>query len=468
MENQDQGQGLDGKKIADFFGKNIRYISAGVILIILVVVLAVTVTRSNQAKENPEQGNSTEGEQIPQGEDQEQGEPQGEEPKQDENQGTETFAEDAIPEINTLMQNYYTAYASGDVAALEAYVTPLSDAEKGYIGVMSQYVTAYENIHCYTKKGMAEGEYAVSVATDMCFEGTENKAPGLSFFYIRTNESGAYYIDNIYSPFNLERRETELDSQVEAFIKEYEAQEDVASLGVQIQQKYEEALAADETLSKIVNETIPQAMQTMSQEQPKEPSEEEGEQPKKDENQQAQDEQPKEDENEQPAEAEEPQPEENESTSETVYAVDNINIRKEAREDSEKVGSALIGESFKRTGTTEDGWSAIEYGGSKAYVKSEYLSTEKPEVPQDNTQSEENQDQGESNDGGINYVPEGKTLTLNDTMNIRKSMSEDAEKVGTAAPGDTVTVILSYKEGWTKVDWNGTTGYIRTDLLLNN
>ena len=128
----------------------------------------------------------------------------------------------------------------------------------------------------------------------------------------------------------------------------------------------------------------------------------------------------------------------------------------------------MIGESFKRTGTTEDGWSAIEYGGSKAYVKSEYLSTEKPEVPQDNGQGESNQDQGESNDGGINYVPEGKTLTLNDTMNIRKSMSEDAEKVGTAAPGDTVTVILSYKEGWTKVEWNGTTGYIRTDLLLNN
>ena len=51
---------------------------------------------------------------------------------------------------------------------------------------------------------------------------------------------------------------------------------------------------------------------------------------------------------------------------------------------------------------------------------------------------------------------------------MRVSMNESAELVGTTAVGDTITVILSYAEGWTKVEWNGTTGYIRTDLLLAN
>lgn len=459
MENQNQD--LDRKKIVDFCGKNIRYIAAGVILIILVIVLAVTVAGANKNKEGQKEENVA-GEEIP----------QDTEKDQEAENKPEEFAVDAIPEINTLMQNYYTAYASGDTAALEACVTPLTDLEKSYIGIMSQYATGYENIHCYTKKGLADGEYAVSVTSDMRFEGIENTAPGLSFFYIRTNESGAYYIDNVYSPFNLEKREVTLDSQMESFIAEYEAQEDVAKLASDTQVKYEAALTADEALNTMITQTIPQALRDGSgnpEEEAKEPSEnpEEGSQEPKDD----QTEEPKEPEGgqedgNQAPEEEQQEPEADQNTSETVYAISNINIRKEAREDSDKVGSALIGQSFTRTGTTEDGWSAIEFDGGKAYIKSEYLSTEKPEVPEGEEPQQTEENNGDN--GGVNYVPEGKTLTLNNAMNIRKSMNEDAEKVGTAAPGDTITVILSYKEGWTKVEWNGTTGYIRTDLLLNN
>ncbi len=65
-------------------------------------------------------------------------------------------------------------------------------------------------------------------------------------------------------------------------------------------------------------------------------------------------------------------------------------------------------------------------------------------------------------------MPDGKVLTATGGYNVRVSMNESAELVGTTAVGDTITVILSYAEGWTKVEWNGTTGYIRTDLLLAN
>ena len=65
-------------------------------------------------------------------------------------------------------------------------------------------------------------------------------------------------------------------------------------------------------------------------------------------------------------------------------------------------------------------------------------------------------------------MPEGKVLTASSGYNVRKSMNESAELVGTTAEGDSIKVILSYAEGWTKVEWNGQTGYIRTDLLLNN
>ncbi len=88
----------------------------------------------------------------------------------------------------------------------------------------------------------------------------------------------------------------------------------------------------------------------------------------------------------------------------------------------------------------------------------EQASSEEPkeETPQEDTTPE------------INYVPEGKVLTATNRYNVRKSMNESADLVGTTEEGDSITVVLSYAEGWTKVEWNGQTGYIRTDLLLNN
>ena len=89
----------------------------------------------------------------------------------------------------------------------------------------------------------------------------------------------------------------------------------------------------------------------------------------------------------------------------------------------------------------------------------------------DGSADDGNTDDGNSDDGnssGLNYVPEGTVMTANDGYNVRISMDETSELVGTTAVGDSITIILSYAEGWTKVEWNGTTGYIRTDLLLNN
>ena len=98
---------------------------------------------------------------------------------------------------------------------------------------------------------------------------------------------------------------------------------------------------------------------------------------------------------------------------------------------------------------------------------------EPQQEPEDNSQGNESEDNtgdnsGEGNSSGLNYVPDGTVMTANDGYNVRVSMNESAELVGTTAVGDTIKVIMSYAEGWTKVEWNGTTGYIRTDLLLSN
>ncbi len=100
--------------------------------------------------------------------------------------------------------------------------------------------------------------------------------------------------------------------------------------------------------------------------------------------------------------------------------------------------------------------------------KPEETQQEEPEETTDDEQASEDDSSDEGESGGINYVPEGKVLTASNGYNVRSSMSETAELLGTTAVGDSIKVILSYAEGWTKVEWNGTTGYIRTDLLLAN
>ena len=62
-------------------------------------------------------------------------------------------------------------------------------------------------------------------------------------------------------------------------------------------------------------------------------------------------------------------------------------------------------------------------------------------------------------------IPEGTVIRLEKTINIREKMSTDSDKVGVAYQGEKVTVIMSYADGWTKVKWDGKTGYVRTDLL---
>ncbi len=63
------------------------------------------------------------------------------------------------------------------------------------------------------------------------------------------------------------------------------------------------------------------------------------------------------------------------------------------------------------------------------------------------------------------YVSEGSTITLTSSVNVRVSMSESADRIGLAYAGEKIYVIQNYSEGWTKVTWNGETGYVRTDVL---
>lgn len=424
----------------EFCKRNVRYISAAGLFIVLVIVLVNTVGKQKDVQQ-------TEPTEVVAAETEEQSTATDAYSKMQED-----YVQDAYPEINDLITKYYKAYANGKVDKLTKFATPISDTEKSYISVFSEYVKSYKNISCYTKKGLEENSYVVSVYLDIKFKGVDTTAPGLDFFYVRTNVDGSLYIDNLYSQFNMSNQEQPLDTEVAELIEAFEQQEDVIKLQTEVQQKYEAALNADEELKKMVETTIPDAITVWASDQVA--AAKAAEEAKKAEEEAAK----KAAEEEAAKKAAEEKLAAELANAVVVYATDKVNVRAEASETAEVLGQLEIGAQTTRL-EDKDGWSRIDYSnGTQGYVKSEFLSTEPVAV---NTAAEG----GEADTSVGSGVAEGKVITVQESLNLRESMSQDSAKVATIFAGEKVTVIMSYAEGWTKVSYGDKTGYIKTDLL---
>jgi uncharacterized protein YgiM (DUF1202 family) len=437
VNNMASSKGTDKSErlnnILTFIKQNIRYFAAGALFLVLVLVLVNCGTKKDGIQVNmvnPATETTAEAE------------------------TQEAFQVDTYEDVNALINQYFTAYAAGDVDTIAAIATPITDNEKSYIAEYSKYVDSYENIQCYTKHGLDDKSYMVSARIDIKFTGADTPAPGLDFFYVRTQDDGSLIIDNLYSQYNRRIRENAVDTSVQSLIEEYENSDDLIALQQEVQSKYDEALASDADLADILNIKLPAAIVQWKQNilaQAAAESTETTEQPEETETAET---------TEQPEETQQPESEqqEAESTSEQVYTTDKVNVRREADTSSEKLGSLEKGTAISRTGT-EGEWSVVNYGGVTGYIKTEFLTTEQPQA---DTTTDTSSNQSETATGSL---AEGTVITLTESTNIRSDMSETASKVGTAFSGEKVTVVMSYAEGWTKVTWNGKTGYIKTSLL---
>lgn len=412
-------------EVLRFIREHIRYFAAGALVVVLVIVLAMCA--KPKGSDSDVVVNATESTQATE----------------------EAYQVDANENINALITQYYTAYAAGDVTTLSSIATPISANEQSYIGLFSQYVDEYQNIKCYTKTGLDENSYLVSVSMEIKFTGVDTTAPGLDFFYVRTNDDGSLYIDNLYSQYNLANQENALDTSIQNLIGQFESESDVMALQSEVQTRYDEALAADENLTNMIQTTIPAAIKDWVSQMAAQAATEQTEAAEATE-------QP---ETEQPQETE--QQEEIIQQTDTLATKDRVNVRAAADVESEKLGTLDQGTVVTRTAIAGD-WSVIDYNGTAGYVKNEFLTYDLPD-----TTAENNSDSSADNSDSTNAasIAEGTVIMLQNTTNIRSGMSEDSSKVGTAYAGEKVTVVMSYAEGWTKVKWNGETGYIKTSLL---
>jgi len=475
--------GFHVEKLKDLCIRYKKFIATGTLVVVLAVVIACTAALRNGGDSGDD------------------GDPKQQTAVDDTSpeDGEVKFEVNAHEEINKLIGDYYNYHAKGDIASLEKIAYPVSDTEKSYIELFSQYTEEYEDITCYTKKGVADGEFIVSVTLNIKFQDIDTPAPGLDSFYVRTDENGSYYIDNVYSVFNQRRKEFETDETIDALIEERDEDQDAIDLLREVNAQYEKAIDSDEALKELVGTTIPDKMSSWvssfadntstgdtsaddgnsqdgatktddgnnqdgaaeaddtrtddtKTDDGKDTDTKAGEDGKDD----GKDEEPKDDDS---ADKNEKKP----VVKKVGYAKTKVNIREKRSTDSEVVKTIKAGTKVMVYGKSSKGWYKVRSRGKYGFVKDEYIVFDESKVEKPAPEPEETEQTSSPS-----YLPEGKQITLEQSLNVRASMSESADRVGLAYQGDVITVIMSYAEGWTKVSWNGQTGYIKTELLANN
>jgi hypothetical protein len=348
-------------KITDYIVKYKRYIGAGVLVLALVIILVFCINKSN-----------------------------GDSDTQDSTSGaaeTTGYAldvdlqKDADPELTELIQDYYKAYAGADLETLEMLAQPFDDNEKSYVGSFSDYYEEFQNIECYSTQGATEDSYLVSVCYDLKFYEVDTPAPGMDFFYVERDGKGNLVINNVYSAYNFNFSEQEMDANLYAMIVAYEKSDEVAALQNQVQARYDEAVASDENLANMVGGTLRDVMakwrdsvaaedaQNTEETQTTEETETTEDTQKEDESQTTED-TPKEDES---------QTAEDEDTTDDPVMVktkDVCNVRKEPSTDAEALGMVTAGVKFEKLGTEGD-WTKVEFRGEIGYIRSDLLKTVK-------------------------------------------------------------------------------------------
>ena len=165
-------------------------------------------------------------------------------------------------------------------------------------------------------------------------------------------------------------------------------------------------------------------------------------------------------------------------TVKTVRATDVVNIRSSDSETADKLGKAQIDDEFTLLEERGNGWSKISFEGKDAFIKSEFLEVvseetvtqtveqaDATEAVAENTDTETENTNTETAGNGNNNTEAVQTVTVVENVNVRKSASENGEKLGLAYVGEKLELLMKQADGWTRVKYNGQTAYVKSDYV---
>lgn len=337
----------------------------------------------------------------------------------------EEFQNNAYPDVNALIMDYYNAVADGDVDRVLAISNNVYETEKIRIREMSQYIDSYPLVEIYTKSGPDAGSYIAYVYYKVKFDGYDNLAPGIQTFYICTAEDGSLYMN-----------EGAGEEYITDYITRVNMQDDVVELYNKVTVEYNELVASDPNLSLFLQELGTQ-MDVLVGEALADAEAAGQLQEEQNEGEPGTEGTPSDEAPEEEPVAEQPQGPVQARTTTT------INVRSSDSETADRLGKLSAGTQIEVLETRANGWSRISYEGKDAYVKSEYL-----EIAQE-----------------ASRVETIGTVTAADNVNVRSDASETASKLGIIYQGETLDLVEKQDNGWSKVVYEGQIGYVKSEYL---
>lgn len=148
-----------------------------------------------------------------------------------------SFATDNVPEVSTVLEQYYTALGARDINGLFAVTDNLTAEEQAQIEAESD-VESYGDVKVYTISGPSDGTYIAFVSSRCKYLGINQTLPMLSEYYLYTTEDGGLKIMD----------DTDSDAVVTEAMKAALENEEVKNLIEQVQNDYRNALDADASL----------------------------------------------------------------------------------------------------------------------------------------------------------------------------------------------------------------------------
>lgn len=148
-----------------------------------------------------------------------------------------SFDADNVPEVSTVLEQYYTALGARNINGLFAVTDNLTAEEQAQIEAESD-VESYGDVKVYTISGPSDGTYIAFVSSRCKYLGINQTLPMLSEYYLYTTEDGSLKIMD----------DTDSDAAVTEAMKAALENEEVKNLIEQVQNDYQNALDADASL----------------------------------------------------------------------------------------------------------------------------------------------------------------------------------------------------------------------------
>jgi len=270
--------------------------------------------------------------------------------------------ENAHASIDRLIHKYLDCLANGDLDTLEEILDVLPDDEKDKLLGRADVIDSYEDVVCYTKRGLEEDSYIVFVRYEMKLSSNvqdiQTRVPGIYCLSVSAkDENGDRHI----------RGNADEDENLLSYVEELEKDPEVMALYDDVEKRYQEALEADKNLNDYIQIITGQAEDAEEEnpEENEETSEEEEENSEESEEQNSEEEQPTEEETSDNGGAT-PQ---NRQTRVTA----SVNLRSEPTTESERVTLIFPGEKITQIESYDNGWSKVEYNGQTGYMMTEYI-----------------------------------------------------------------------------------------------